>query len=353
MTKVLIHSPDFPPMPGGIATMARGLARGFVEAGCKVTVTAPEGRPEDFDFVRLKTHKAFIVNYHLQSLQTKLLISRFQPDLIVSTRWHHSGLVCERFKKKARHIAYMIGAELEDRHLRQEKWKKKFEQLLLRADYVASISEDTHERTLKKSGIGNGGPVHIGVDLDAFKPKDVPEGERKSLVSICRLIPNKGIQDAIRVFARLADEFPWLRYQILGEGPHRPELEKLVLELGLANRVGLAGFQPEPEMIRRLQNCLFTLFPSYYEGFGLAAIEALACARTVVGYRSGGLVSAVRDNVDGVLCETGNMEELYHAIRSLIQDPDKRKALEQAGFERAVKDYGWKNVALRLLEKVT
>jgi glycosyltransferase involved in cell wall biosynthesis len=138
----------------------------------------------------------------------------------------------------------------------------------------------------------------------------------------------------IRAFGRLTEEFPDWGLVILGEGTRLGELESLVAELGLTERVRLPGVLDNPFPTLK-QADLFVL-SSRSEGFGNVLVEAMACGLPVVATecwsRAPGIV---RHGVDGILVAAEDVDALASAMRDLIADDQRRRQLGREAAQSA------------------
>jgi glycosyltransferase involved in cell wall biosynthesis len=155
-----------------------------------------------------------------------------------------------------------------------------------------------------------------------------------AIIAMGRLEPEKGFDLLIRAFGRLAEEFPDWGLAVLGEGTRLGELESLVAELGLTERVRLPGVLDNPFPTLK-QADLFVL-SSRSEGFGNVLVEAMACGLPVVATecwsRAPGIV---RHGVDGVLVPAEDVDALAGAIRDLIADDHRRRQLGREAAQAA------------------
>jgi glycosyltransferase involved in cell wall biosynthesis len=167
-------------------------------------------------------------------------------------------------------------------------------------------------------------------------PPPVVQGEtpflpqRPFVIAAGRLSHEKGHDLLIRAFARLGDHHPDWNLVILGEGSQRSELERLVFEFRLGERVFLPGRVKNPYDYY-LKADLFVL-PSRYEGFGNVLGEAMACGMPVVAANcSPGVAEVVQDGVNGLLAEPDDVDSLTAAMDNLMSDIGRRANLgEQA-----------------------
>ncbi len=110
------------------------------------------------------------------------------------------------------------------------------------------------------------------------------------------------------------------------------------VELNIAHRVRFLGYLPEVrEVLGRMQ--LLVMPTVYFESFGIAAVEATAMGLPVVASRVGGLAEIVEDGRTGFLVKPGDAVELAGAVRRLMDSPDMRARMGQAGRRRAVEHF--------------
>ncbi len=181
-------------------------------------------------------------------------------------------------------------------------------------------------------------PVHV-VPNPARRPESGaadtdsswPFGDRKTLLGMGRLHPQKGFDRLLPIFARLARSHPGWQLVLLGEGTERPRLEKQVRELGLGDHVALPGWVTN--VAGALSESELFVLPSRYEGFGNVVAEALACGVPVVTLDCpSGPGEIVRDGVDGLVVPTDDLDGLEQALDRVMGDAALRSRLaENAG----------------------
>ena len=147
-----------------------------------------------------------------------------------------------------------------------------------------------------------------------------------NIVAMGRLAEQKGFDQLIPAFADLAPDFPDWSLTIIGEGPQRDKLEHLVIKHKLQGRVHLPGTIVEPFDILKAAD-MFVLC-SRYEGFPNVLLEAMACALPVVSFNcQSGPGEIINHEKDGLLVESGNVEELKEKMKLLMQDEHLRDQL--------------------------
>jgi D-inositol-3-phosphate glycosyltransferase len=204
--------------------------------------------------------------------------------------------------------------------------------------------------------------VTPGVDTEVFTPGDRLLAKMrlglqgKTVILFAgRFQPLKSPDVAIRAVACLAELIPSLDPVLLmlggpsGRAGFRPEdLEKLAVDLGVADRVVLHDPIPHDELPKYYRAADAVIVPSRTESFGLVALEASACGTPVVATDVGGLRTAVRHGVTGSLVAGGDPEAFARALADLLADREVAHAMGQAGA-RFARRYDWRRAAADLL----
>ena len=161
-------------------------------------------------------------------------------------------------------------------------------------------------------------------------------------------IHTKGLDVLLRSFARIADDYPGLTLKIAGRGTEqtRKALEKLISEAHVGDRVQIEGAVDDRRKGELLRRAMFVCTPSRYEGWCIAAVEAAACGKAVLGTRIDGLRDAVREGETGVLVESGDVAALETGMRRLLDDPNLRDSYGNRGREWA-RRFDWDSIAQR------
>lgn len=146
----------------------------------------------------------------------------------------------------------------------------------------------------------------------------------------------KGVDILIRAFNLLSDDYPDVHLKIIGHCENRSEYEQLVE--GNGNVIFQGGTEYD-QIIKQFEHCKFLVLPSRTEGIPRVLVEAMACAKPVIGSNVGGIPEVIRDEVNGLLFESENHEMLAEKMRLLLDDPERAAEMGQAGYSTAVKDY--------------
>jgi D-inositol-3-phosphate glycosyltransferase len=208
--------------------------------------------------------------------------------------------------------------------------------------------------------------VNPGVDLSVFRPAPPALALRRQLglapdaivlVFAGRIQPLKGPDVVLRAAASLLADCPWLADRlvvVIVGGPSGSEvgapgrLAKLAAELGIADRVRLEPPCPQPELADWYRAADIVLVPSHSESFGLVALEAQACGTPVVAAAVGGLRTAVRDGVSGVLVEGHNPAAWARVLAGLLSSPGRLAELGRGAVAHAAA-FDWPATAERLV----
>lgn len=232
---------------------------------------------------------------------------------------------------------------------------------ILQSDAVTAVSRSLRRTSIEQLGIHNQIDVIPNfIDPERYeRARETPGARRWAkpgegvLIHISNFRPVKRVLDVIRVFERVLVQFP-CRLLMVGDGPDRGKVEQYCREHDICNAVTFIGSLPLIEEV--LIGADLFLLPSESESFGLAALEALSCKVPVIATNAGGLPEVVVDGECGFLCPVGDVEAMANAANLLLSDPQRRRAMGEAGRRRAVETFGQDAVVGRyraIYERVT
>ena len=166
-----------------------------------------------------------------------------------------------------------------------------------------------------------------GVDAQAWTPAEaaargVGGAGPLRVVSVGRLVPAKGHQELIPAVAAIEGA----TLTIYGEGPYRPELEKIIADLDVADRVKLPGGVGESAVKAAVRAADVVALASHAEALGVVYMEAMACGKATLGTAAGGVPEFITDGRDGLLVPPEDVAALTAALREL-EDADLRERL--------------------------
>ena len=188
--------------------------------------------------------------------------------------------------------------------------------------------------------------VYNGVEAGYF---DLRPEENSYVLYFGRTdVHTKGMDVLVQAFARLVPDYPAIQLKIAGRSgnPRQAELlAQLIDRHDLRERVEVVGTVDDERKRELLRRALFVCLPSRYEGWCIAAIEAGAAGKAVVGTRISGLQDAVRHGETGLLVESGRPEQVAEAMRQLLDDVEQRRRLGGQGRVWA-RRFDWDRIAL-------
>ncbi len=149
-----------------------------------------------------------------------------------------------------------------------------------------------------------------------------------------RLVPDKGHEYLIRAIKELEEEISKVRLLVVGDGRYRKDLEALVQNLRMKDRVIFTGnLQDISKPLAAMD--VFVLPATWREGFGLSIAEAMTCEKPVIVTNIWALNTLIQDRKNGVLVEPKNVEALAEAIRMMLTDVEFRKKIGKEGRRTA------------------
>ncbi len=173
---------------------------------------------------------------------------------------------------------------------------------------------------------------------------------RPFLFSVGDLQPRKNQIGLIHAFAELIRAYPQLTHQLVFAGKDTwfsPKVREAARQSGVADRIQFAGFVSDEDLLHLYNACDLFIFPSFYEGFGLPVLEAMACGRAVTCSRTSSMPE-VADGA-GIMFDPASSQEMVRAMADLLLDAELRARMERLGLQRAAR-FSWRATAQRTLE---
>ena len=255
-----------------------------------------------------------------------------QPDLIIGTMTRASvvailaarGLSCRVAVTEHNHPPMLSPGRLWNL-LRRLTYRYADEVIALTRESAQWLVQHCHVKEV--SIIPNAVVWPISVAPPVLCPSTLCDPERRLLLAVGRLVPQKGFDFLIEAFKNVAHGFPNWDLVILGEGPARPLLEKRIEELNLHDRIALPGRVGNvSEWYARADTYVLS---SRFEGFPMTLIEAMASGVAVVSYDC---ETGPRDVIDAgwnglLVAPVGDVAELAKALTSMMEDAQRRKQM--------------------------
>jgi glycosyltransferase involved in cell wall biosynthesis len=187
--------------------------------------------------------------------------------------------------------------------------------------------------------------VPLGVDTTLFKPSPRPRRPGRIIAIASADTPLKGVATLLHAVSRLRVERD-LELQLVAKVEPNGPTHKLIAELGILDIVRITSGLPDDELAALFASAEVACIPSLYEGFSLPAVEAMASGTPVVASRVGALPEVLgTDGACAELVTPADIGELTCALGDLLDSPDKRSRLGEAGRRRALEVFSWESVA--------
>jgi len=225
-------------------------------------------------------------------------------------------------------------------HNRTRNWMAEVAACRFSDSVIACCNTMRHEyvvRRLLPAGkirtVYNGVRANVGevMNRDLRSEYGIPE-TAPVILGIGRFTDQKGFDTLASSVASVVSEHPGVVLVLVGDGPQRRRLERLVHDLGSADHVRFTGFARDPDSYYQLASVV--VVPSRYDIFPLVPLEAMMHAKPVVASNLPVLSEAIQDGVTGMLVPQ-SPEELARAIKCLVASPDQAIAMGERGRERA------------------
>ena len=360
--KLWLIAENWPPRVGGIERYLHGIASHIPQGG--IRVFAPKESHQGGVDEPYVTRKRFFWKPLwpswlplFVSLKKQALTSR--PDVILCGKALMEGRIA-LFLKRIMGIPYVVctyGMEIAT-WSSQPKNRKRLVTVLTHADKVLCINKQTQQE-LETLGV----PVdRLAILYPGIHPETLAKAENTQevlakykisgpyILTVARLVKRKGIDDLIQAYANLTSEK--IPLVIVGDGPEKESLAAQAKTIG--DTIIFTGAVSDTELHTLYANAtLFALtpkeLPGDYEGFGIVYMEAAYYGLPTLGTTTGGVSEAVEDGVTGILAQPGNIESISRGLHTLLTQPTLAKQYGEAGKERALASFTWKQITSGLL----
>lgn len=371
--RILIPTADYPPIEGGISTVALEVARALQRQGHEVTVVAPAfpdmesfDAGEPYSVVRYPGYESGW--FRLFPLLWKSWLHTRGVAVIIAINVSYGG-VLGRLVRLLRGTSYVNLAYAYEflKFNRNPIARLALLNIYRNGTYTVAISRFTRENLIRFGvrderirvvlpGANLPEPVTPEAAAVACRRLDV-EGF-PFVLAVGRFIPRKGQLTLVEALPLLHEDCPNIHLVMVGRGPEQLECERKAVALGVEGFVHLPGFVPQDVLQALYQSCTcFALATGedadgQVEGFGLVFTEAHAHGKPVVAGRSGGVVDAVLHEETGLLVPPGNPEALARALRRILENPELANSLGSAGKRRVETQLNWDVFTRKLIEEL-
>jgi glycosyltransferase involved in cell wall biosynthesis len=229
---------------------------------------------------------------------------------------------------------------------------------LKKMDGVVAVSQEVRRELHKRLPEAKCEVIANGIDLQRFCLEKNGNSLRKSfeitgsdflIGTIGRLVPEKGYQYLITAAKAICRKYPRVKFIVVGNGPLQSELEKLVADNDLGDKIQFSGIRGDIPELLSIMN-LFVL-PSVSEGVPMVLLEAMAAGKPVISTEVGDIPQIIRHGYSGWLIPPKNTEALAAAMEELIQDSNKAERLALAAREEVKNRFSAKNMASQYIHQ--
>jgi glycosyltransferase involved in cell wall biosynthesis len=223
-----------------------------------------------------------------------------------------------------------------------------------RLDRILAVSEASLRDVAHEYGVSRGRMrvVGNGINLDVFRP--IPNLTRRPgrlITTLSADTPLKGFRYLLEAVHELRKRRPNVHLVVIGRPGLKTGTDAVIRKLALRDAVQFTGYLEAKEIARYYAESAIAVVPSLYEGFGFPAGEAMACEVPVVSTRAGALPEVVgEDGRSGLLVPPRDSRTLARAIEQLLDRPEQRAAMGEAGRRRVLEHFTWKRAAERTVE---
>jgi colanic acid/amylovoran biosynthesis glycosyltransferase len=223
-----------------------------------------------------------------------------------------------------------------------------YSDLFREGELFLSISERWRSRLVELGCPPDRTVVHrMGIDCRkfAFSPRIKDPSGPVEIASVARLVEKKGVEYGVRAVAEVSRRNSSIVYTVVGDGPLRPNLEHLALQLGISDRVRFLGNRPHDEVVEVLRSASIFLAPSVtsadgdQEGIPVALMEAMSSGLPVVATEHSGIPELVEHGISGFLAPERDAGTLAVCLEQLIEHPELWPSMGEAGRRRVEADH--------------
>ena len=265
-------------------------------------------------------------------LRKKLIVDEIKnsdSDYIVSTRIEFSTLL-DKYGKDST-------VKIVQEHIHHNWNKSLIRKLsnLKRIDYLFSLTQslkDDYDRFLAKNHHIKICVVPNMIDMQ----KETSDLKSKNIITISRLTTVKRVNELIDIFSKLDNKDNKL--YVIGAGPEADNLKKQVEEMGLTDRVVLAGYKTKKEMLPYIMDSSVFALTSTLEGLPMVLLEAMSFGIPCIAYKvESGIIDIIDNDVNGYFIENRDESEYIDKLNKMLKDNKKLQKLGKGAKEKSKK----------------
>ena len=369
MKSITLISQDFYPLHGGIANyLMRIYQNYFFNQQFQAIIPRSIGKYSDYNSLPFKTYRLELDPFNFSSERRQktnqeildiLHFTNTDITLFGYIRSHSEiGLIYKKQNLHSKWGIFMHGKEafIDNAIVNENSFSTGshkgytkeealfYKNILQNANYVFCVSQFTKDLLLSQG---------IQREYIVLYPNIpfIPEENNFNrnnlfrLLSVGRLIKRKGHEKVLKTIPLLLDKIPTLRYNIIGDGPEKENLLKIITNLHLEEQVNLQTNISDLTLQRIYNSSDIFVLPTDFippndiEGFGIVFLEANMCGLPVIGGNTGGVTEAIIDGETGYLIDSKDSVELEERILDLYNNSAKRYLMGKAGRKRVLNQF--------------
>jgi len=348
--RVVFVTYDFKEM-GGQGRFSRGLVSALTNCGVETEIICPASTNLSWPSraaTRLGRNVAFS---YLANLQLRSLLKDRGADLIHVNGGPGGVLIPVSHPVPVVYTAHHTYAQ-QARLIGGQGWKSLLA-IVERKSYqaastIAADTQSTADSLIREYGLtpANVSIIPCGLDFDLFRPTSTQKAPHTCLY-VGRLDARKGFSHLVQAWKHVVARVQDSKLLVVGRGPERAAAEKFLLEEGMRDTVRFAGRVDTQELVRLYGEAQCVAVPSIFEGFGLAALEALACGTRVVARNVEGSRDVVTDPSHGSLVSKYDVLAFADAI---LQEFEQPRVVDVETRAKLTKEYDWAVIARQYLD---
>jgi len=362
--KILLVTNDLGPRAGGIESFVLGLLE-RVEPNSVVILTSKQKNSDPFDRELLKKYGAVVIRDRSKILLPTPRVTRKAKSIMkeyqAKTIWFGAAAPLAFMAKRLRNAGGKNIVALTHGH---EVWWAK---LPVFRSAIAKIARDVDTLTYLGDFTKNAMlpviadssklvKIAPGIDVKHFSPSEIDLKliekyklqNRRVIVSVGRLVHRKGQDKLIEAMPEILKKYPDAVLLLVGQGPIKSMLDKLIRHHGLENHVIFTGRIQFADLPKYIQLGEIFAMPSRdrffgleVEGLGIVYLEASACGVPVIVGKSGGAPDAVIENKTGLTVDGTSSKEIAEAVCKLLSDTKLAKQMGDEGRKWVVENWRW------------
>jgi len=359
---ICMVTPEFPPNCGGIGYYVYNLSKNLIKRGHKIRVFTRGCWNEECSSTYFEDILVYRVGYapiHPLSMQfhgifLNKILAKYSNccDLI-----HIHNPIVPMIKVSCPIIITQHGLLIKDIENTEvtdiyslagrilKKWFVHNEMNAINcARIITTVSKSCAEEMKKTYKINNDiNVVKNGVDIDFFIPKkeSIKEGY---ILYTGRLHPRKGLLDLIDCAKYVTQNYHFIKFVIIGEGPLKDALISRIKKFGLEDNIMITGFVDRDQLLYYYQNASIYVLPSYYEGLPTSLLEAMSCGIACIATNVPGNSELVIDGKNGFLVPSNDPISLAEKIMDLLECEYHRNTIGSEARKHILENYNWKNI---------